>query len=200
MSPPAPPLGGHESPPGTRPGSVSARYRSHPKVQRHPGRGIPPRPATRSRPFEKRTELLVIHMIHIEPGGLIAACSAEAPPCGIELREAHSAFPTPADGPVENYSHDRVVGKSRGNCHADDTPRVASRTDAEPLVSYGDIAVEQQPHTTPRRSMSRMKKRIATVAILIATFVGAGSVVTAAPASAADAYKPDTCGDSCKFD
>jgi hypothetical protein len=46
--------------------------------------------------------------------------------------------------------------------------------------------------------MTRMKKRIATVAILIATFIGAGSV-TAAPASAADAFKPDICGDFCKL-
>ena len=32
--------------------------------------------------------------------------------------------------------------------------------------------------------MSRMNKRIAAVALLLATFVGASSVVTAAPASA----------------
>lgn len=44
--------------------------------------------------------------------------------------------------------------------------------------------------------MSRMKKRIAAVALLVATFVGAGSVVTAAPASAG--FKPDICGEFCK--
>ena len=47
--------------------------------------------------------------------------------------------------------------------------------------------------------MSRMHRQIATVSLLIATFVGAGSVLTATPASAtSNSFKPDICGDFCK--
>jgi hypothetical protein len=46
-------------------------------------------------------------------------------------------------------------------------------------------------------------KRIASVALMVATFVGAGNLLTAAPASAlakpdVSFFKPDICGDFCK--
>ena len=45
--------------------------------------------------------------------------------------------------------------------------------------------------------MSRMK-RIAAIVLMTATLASAGSVLTAGHASAATAYKPDTCGDFCR--
>ncbi len=41
-------------------------------------------------------------------------------------------------------------------------------------------------------------KRIAAIVVLSATLAGTSSVLTATSASAASAYKPDTCGDFCR--
>jgi hypothetical protein len=48
-----------------------------------------------------------------------------------------------------------------------------------------------------------LTKRIASVGLMVAFFAGAGSVLTAAPASAlakpdVSFFKPDICGDFCK--